>query len=108
MERLLLEVLRGHVFWRRNFHPRDPRLIDERDKHTEAFDDMSARLRDELPKILAELKRAAQLKDRMDRLHTVRNVVLHLDPSAPYRPYASRAGSSTRPTRPQRTCSPSP
>ena len=27
-ERLLLEVLRDHVFWRRNFHPGDPRLID--------------------------------------------------------------------------------
>jgi hypothetical protein len=61
LERLLLEVLRDHVFWRRNFHPRDPRLIDERDKRTEAFDDMSARLRGELSKILAELKRAAPL-----------------------------------------------
>ena len=77
MERLLLEVLRDHVFWRRNFHPRDPRLIDERDKRTEAFDDMSARLRDELSKILAELKRAAPLYSPRQVAHIVS------DPSLP-------------------------
>ena len=77
LERLLLEVLRDHVFWRRNFHPRDPRLIDERDKRTEAFDDMSARLRDELSKILAELKRAAPLYSPRQVAHIVS------DPSLP-------------------------
>jgi glutamate/tyrosine decarboxylase-like PLP-dependent enzyme len=77
LERLLLEVLRDHVFWRRNFHPRDPRLIDERDKRTEAFDDMSARLRDELSQILAELKRAAPLYSPRQAAHIVS------DPSLP-------------------------
>jgi len=77
LERLLLEVLRDHVFWRRNFHPRDSRLIDERDKRTEAFDDMSARLRDELSKILAELKRAAPLYSPRQVAHIVS------DPSLP-------------------------
>jgi glutamate/tyrosine decarboxylase-like PLP-dependent enzyme len=77
LERLLLEVLRDHVFWRRNFHPRDPRLIDEGDKRTEAFDDMSARLRDELSKILAELKRAAPLYSPRQVAHIVS------DPSLP-------------------------
>ncbi len=77
LERLLLEVLRDHVFWRRNFHPRDPRLIDERDKRTEAFDDMSARLRDELSQILAELKRAAPLYSPRQVAHIVS------DPSLP-------------------------
>jgi glutamate/tyrosine decarboxylase-like PLP-dependent enzyme len=77
LERLLLEVLRDHVFWRRNFHPRDSRLIDERDKHTEAFDNMSARLRDELSKILAELKRAAPLYSPRQVAHIVS------DPSLP-------------------------
>ncbi len=76
-ERLLLEVLRDHVFWRRNFHPRDPRLIDERDKRTEAFDEMSARLRDELSQILAELKRAAPLYSPRQAAHIVS------DPSLP-------------------------
>jgi glutamate/tyrosine decarboxylase-like PLP-dependent enzyme len=77
LERLLLEVLRDHVFWRRNFHPSDPRLIDERDKRTEAFDEMSARLRDELSQILAQLKRAAPLYSPRQAAHIVS------DPSLP-------------------------
>ena len=77
LEHLLLEVLRDHVFWRRNFHPSDPRLIDERDKRTEAFDEMSARLRDELSQILAKLKRAAPLYSPRQVAHIVS------DPSLP-------------------------
>jgi glutamate/tyrosine decarboxylase-like PLP-dependent enzyme len=77
LERLLLEVLRDHVFWRRNFHPSDPRLIDERDKRSEAFDEMSARLRDELSQILAQLKRAAPLYSPRQVAHIVS------DPSLP-------------------------
>jgi glutamate/tyrosine decarboxylase-like PLP-dependent enzyme len=61
LERLLLEVLHDHAFWRRNFHPEDPRLIAEADKRTEAYGDAAARLRDELFQILAELKRGAPL-----------------------------------------------
>ena len=77
LERLLLEVLRDHVFWRRNFHPSDPRLIGERDKRTEAYDEMSARLRDELSQILAALKRAAPLYSPRQVAHIVS------DPSLP-------------------------
>ena len=61
LERLLLEVLHDHVFWRRNYHPGDPRLIAERDKRAAAYEETSARLRDELFQILAELKRGAPL-----------------------------------------------
>jgi glutamate/tyrosine decarboxylase-like PLP-dependent enzyme len=77
LERLLLEVLRDHVFWRRNFHPSDPRLIDERDKRSAAYDEMSARLRDELSQILARLKRAAPLYSPRQVAHIVS------DPSLP-------------------------
>ena len=28
-EKLVLEFLRDHAFWRRNFHPEDPRFIRE-------------------------------------------------------------------------------
>jgi len=77
LERLLLEVLRDHVFWRRNFHPSDPRLISERDRRTEAFDEMSAQLRDELSQILAALKRAAPLYSPRQAAHIVS------DPSLP-------------------------
>jgi len=61
LERLLLEVLHDHAFWRRNFHPADPRLIAETDKRSVAYSDATAHLRDELFQILAELKRGAPL-----------------------------------------------
>lgn len=61
LERLLTEVLRDHVFWRRNFHASDPRLITEQVKRSEAYERADARLRDELFQILAELKRGAPL-----------------------------------------------
>jgi glutamate/tyrosine decarboxylase-like PLP-dependent enzyme len=77
LERMLLEVLRDHVFWRRNFHPSDPRLISESDRRTEAFDEMSAQLRDELSQILAKLKRAAPLYSPRQVAHIVS------DPSLP-------------------------
>lgn len=76
LERLLLEVLRDHVFWRRNFHPSDPRLIDERDKRSEEFDEMTARLRDKLFQILAELKRAAPLYSPRQVAHMVSDPTL--------------------------------
>ena len=77
LERLLLEVLHDHVFWRRNFHPSDPRLIGERDKRTAAYDEMVARLRDELFQILSELKRAAPTYSPRQVAHIVS------DPSMP-------------------------
>lgn len=61
LESLLMEVLRDHVFWRRNFHASDPRLITEQVKRSEAYERADARLRDELFQILSELKRGAPL-----------------------------------------------
>ncbi|MEP0546921.1 MAG: pyridoxal-dependent decarboxylase [Rhodothermales bacterium] len=61
LERLLTEVLRDHVFWRRNYHPADPRLITEETKRSATYERAEARLRDELFQILAELKRGAPL-----------------------------------------------
>ena len=76
LERLLMEVLRDHVFWRRNFHPSDPRLIAERDKRSSTYDEMTARLRDELFQILAELKRAAPLYSPRQIAHMVSDPTL--------------------------------
>src|SRR5690606_1309469 len=61
LERLLTEVLHDHVFWRRNYHPADPRLITEEVKRSAAYERAEAHLRDELFQILAELKRGAPL-----------------------------------------------
>jgi hypothetical protein len=60
-EHLLVEVLRDHAFWRRNIHPSDPRLIEEADKQSDSYRETTARMRDELHRILAELKRNAPL-----------------------------------------------
>lgn len=55
-ERLLLEAFRDHVFWRRNFHPEDGFLVQERDKRTPAYEDAIATLSQELMGLLGELK----------------------------------------------------
>jgi len=76
LERLLLDVLHDHVFWRRNYHPADPRMIDERDRRTEAYADAAGRLRDELFRILAELKRGAPLYSPRQIAHMVSDPTL--------------------------------
>lgn len=56
LERLLLEALRDHVFWRRNFHPEDGFQISEQDKRTPAYEASISTLSQELFGLLAELK----------------------------------------------------
>lgn len=56
LERLLLEALRDHVFWRRNFHPEDPFLIPESERHSPQFAHEVGRLRQELMGLLGQLK----------------------------------------------------
>jgi glutamate/tyrosine decarboxylase-like PLP-dependent enzyme len=76
LERLLLDVLHDHVFWRRNYHPGDPRLIDERDRRSEAYADTAGRMRDELFQILSELKRGAPLYSPRQIAHMVSDPTL--------------------------------
>src|SRR2546423_107312 len=57
LENLILEALRDHVYWRRNFHPEDPPAIEEIDKSQASFLEKNSRLQQELFSILAELKR---------------------------------------------------
>ena len=57
LEGLVVEALRDHVFWRRNFHPEDGFAIREVDKRAEGYEDAVATLTQELLGLLAELKR---------------------------------------------------
>ncbi|HEX7941825.1 MAG TPA: pyridoxal-dependent decarboxylase [Gemmatimonadaceae bacterium] len=57
MERLVVEALRDHVFWRRNYHPEDGFTIRETDKRSEGYEETVATLTQELMGLLAELKR---------------------------------------------------
>src|SRR4051812_45424658 len=55
-ERLLLEAVRDHVFWRRNFHPQDGFEVTEADKRTPAYEQSISTLQQELMGLLGELK----------------------------------------------------
>ncbi len=61
VEDFILEALRDHVFWRRNFHPEDGPFIRESDKRSEAYDASVMRLRQELYYLLSRLKQGAPL-----------------------------------------------
>jgi glutamate/tyrosine decarboxylase-like PLP-dependent enzyme len=56
LERLVVESLRDHVFWRRNYHPEDGFTIRETDKRQEGYENSVAVLTQELLGLLAELK----------------------------------------------------
>ena len=57
LERLVVESLRDHVFWRRNYHPEDGFAIRETDKRQPGYEETVATLTQELMGLLAELKR---------------------------------------------------
>lgn len=57
-ERLVVEFLRDHVFWRRNFHPEDPPAIPTRARFDPAYQEFESRMRRELHALSAALKRS--------------------------------------------------
>jgi glutamate/tyrosine decarboxylase-like PLP-dependent enzyme len=58
LEELVVEFLRDHVFWRRNFHPEDGFRIDAGARNRPEFLEFQARMRQELYGLSAELKQA--------------------------------------------------
>lgn len=58
LEKLVVEFLRDHVYWRRNFHPEDPPAIPTRAAMQPEFLAFEARLRRELHSLSAALKRS--------------------------------------------------
>jgi glutamate/tyrosine decarboxylase-like PLP-dependent enzyme len=61
LERLVVESLRDHVFWRRNYHPEDGVAIRESDRRRPGYEEAVATLTQELVGLLANLKRDAPL-----------------------------------------------
>lgn len=57
-ERVLLDLLRDHVYWRRNFHPEDPPPIPVLAVHQPQYVDFMDRMRTELNALTAALKRS--------------------------------------------------
>jgi glutamate/tyrosine decarboxylase-like PLP-dependent enzyme len=58
LEKLVVEFLRDHVYWRRNVHPEDPPAIPTDAANQPAFREFEARLRRELHSLSAALKRS--------------------------------------------------
>ena len=57
-ESLIVEALRDHAFWRRNFHPGDPSQIPEETKRSEEFLRTIDHTRNSLRELLSWLKKS--------------------------------------------------
>ena len=58
LEKLVVEFLRDHVYWRRNFHPEDPPAIPTHAAQHPGYQAFEARMRRELHQLSAALKRS--------------------------------------------------
>lgn len=58
LEKLLLEFLRDHVYWRRNFHPEDPPVIPTLAASMPEYRDVVSQMTRELHQLSAALKRS--------------------------------------------------
>jgi len=76
LEKLVVEFLRDHVYWRRNFHPEDPPAIPTRARMQPAFQAFEARLRRELHMLSAALKRSVPSHSPRYLGHMVSDVLL--------------------------------
>jgi glutamate/tyrosine decarboxylase-like PLP-dependent enzyme len=76
LEKLVLEFLRDHVYWRRNFHPEDPPPIPTRAAADPAYRDFEARLRRELHHLSAALKRSVPFHSPRYLGHMVSDLLL--------------------------------
>lgn len=76
LEKLVVEFLRDHVYWRRNFHPEDPPAIPTHAAQLPAYRDFEARLRRELHKLSAALKRSVPFHSPRYLGHMVSDLLL--------------------------------
>jgi len=58
LEKLVVEFMRDHVYWRRNFHPEDPPAIPTRAAQHPQYQAFEARMRRELHTLSAALKKS--------------------------------------------------
>ena len=76
LEKLVVEFLRDHVYWRRNFHPEDPPAIPTDAAGEPAFRDFEARMRRELHSLSASLKRSVPFHSPRYIGHMVSDLLL--------------------------------
>ena len=58
LENLLVEFVRDHIYWRRNFHPEDAPPITPQMMNTPSYLNATAKIRSELHSLTAKLKRS--------------------------------------------------
>jgi glutamate/tyrosine decarboxylase-like PLP-dependent enzyme len=76
LEKLVLEFLRDHVYWRRNFHPEDPPTIPTTATQQPDYQAFEARLRRELHSLSAALKRSVPFHSPRYMGHMVSDLLL--------------------------------
>jgi len=76
LERLVVEFLRDHVYWRRNVHPEDPPAIPTSARLRPEFQAFEARLRRELHGLSAALKRSVPFHSPRYMGHMVSDLAL--------------------------------
>ena len=71
VEQILLKVYRDHAFWRRNFHPEDPIVIQPDDQRRPAYEEFVSRFERELFTLLRasgyDRFTLAEIQDSPDR-----------------------------------------
>jgi glutamate/tyrosine decarboxylase-like PLP-dependent enzyme len=58
LEKLLIEFVRDHIYWRRNYHPEDKPPITPQMINSQSYVDSMAKIRGELHALTAKLKRS--------------------------------------------------
>ena len=76
LEKLTVEFLRDHIYWRRNFHPEDPPAIPTHAAQQPEFQAFEARLRRELHSLSAALKRSVPFHSPRYLGHMVSDLAL--------------------------------
>jgi glutamate/tyrosine decarboxylase-like PLP-dependent enzyme len=76
LEKLMVEFLRDHVYWRRNFHPEDPPAIATSAAQRPDFQAFEARLRRELHQLSAALKKSVPSHSPRYMGHMVSDLLL--------------------------------
>ena len=76
LEKLVVEFLRDHVYWRRNFHPEDPPAIATHAAQHPEYQAFEARLRRELHQLSASLKRSVPFHSPRYMGHMVSDLLI--------------------------------
>lgn len=76
LEKLMVEFLRDHVYWRRNFHPEDLPAISTAAAYQPAYLAFESRLRGELHTLSAALKRSVPFHSPRYMGHMVSDLLL--------------------------------